>query len=189
MKKILAIAFIVILLVTVLYDVTKAVFGYNSATLQMWIHSSAFNNVRVGDTTGKVKSMFGSPNKRESNDRYITWEYKIKSSIGITDDVWVSFGTNHHVTSIFPEYLTRTGMFSKISLGMTEKQVERLLGKPNRLRQSSIYESWFYTHWNGSKHTIWFDKSGRVLHALVSYEEFLGVESLSCSRGCSVRYR
>lgn len=191
MKRILQIAFIVILLVVVLYDITKAMFGYDSATLQLWLHTSTFNNVKVGDNTGRVKSMFGNPSKRELNDSYVTWTYEIKStqSSGISDDIRIWFNPNHQVTYVPTEQLNPRSTFSKIKPGMTDKQVERILGKPTHIKQSILYESWFYKHWNGPRHRIDFDSSGHVLHASISYEEFLGIKSLSCSDGHTVQYR
>ena len=45
-----------------------------------------------------------------------------------------------------------------VARGMTPRQVERLLGKPDRVVQSGYNQSWYYQ----GNYRIWFDESGRV---------------------------
>lgn len=167
-----------VLSVVILTDVALCGFGFDSASLRIWLYLSPFRRIQAGMTKGDVARILGCKGEVEPNTTYITWVYYYKSNsrggsasthrfTGPDISLAVYFQADRRVSY----YSTDSSVpgAGQLKAGLTGAQVRRLVGTPDHVEKSRVFEDWSYQHWNNTSHSVVFDDSGKVVYVLAEY--------------------
>jgi len=126
----------------------------------------------------EVLLTIGPPSSIWINDRYKVLYYSSREETdaeGHLGDVGkekeedgligLEFGADGRLISVHPQMLASKLWKERMpKVGMTEKQVRALLGRPAHTRESKIESFWDYDRRDGTSYGVCFDRSGRLLH-------------------------